>query len=136
MARKNSLESPKPRKKPREEPGYEGWPVLFWLCPVEIITEHIRDTYFPQITQIHKEFENKSNFDKLTYLLVEIPQCAITAARFVTCCHKKRTTSEVQWCLFFTALFLWQQVTHLAAVMAHCGISTNRYGSLSKFDCF
>jgi hypothetical protein len=28
------------RKKPREKPGYEGWPVLFWLCWVEIITEH------------------------------------------------------------------------------------------------
>jgi hypothetical protein len=43
VARKNSLESPKPRKKPREEPGYMGWPVLFWLCPVEIITEHGQD---------------------------------------------------------------------------------------------
>jgi hypothetical protein len=40
VARKNSLERPEPRKKPREEPGYEGWPVLFWLCRVEIITEH------------------------------------------------------------------------------------------------
>ena len=43
VARKNSLERPKPRKKPREEPGYEGWPVLFWLCRVEIITEHGQD---------------------------------------------------------------------------------------------
>ena len=43
MARKNSLERPKPRKKPRKEPGYEGWPVLFWLCRVEIITEHGQD---------------------------------------------------------------------------------------------
>ena len=34
MARKNSLERPKPKKKPREEPGYVGWPVLFWLCRV------------------------------------------------------------------------------------------------------
>ena len=25
--RKNSLERPEHRKKPREEPGYEGWPV-------------------------------------------------------------------------------------------------------------
>uniref|UniRef100_A0A674C5L5 SERTA domain-containing protein n=1 Tax=Salmo trutta TaxID=8032 RepID=A0A674C5L5_SALTR len=25
---------------PSWEPGYEGWPVLFWLCRVEIITEH------------------------------------------------------------------------------------------------
>ena len=55
--------------------------------------DHIRDTYFPQITQIHQEFENKSNFGKL---LGEIPQCAITAARFVTCCHEKRATSEEQ----------------------------------------
>ena len=58
--------------------------------------DHIRDTYFPQITQIHKEFENKPNFEKLPYLLGVIPQCAITAARFVTCFHKKRATSEEQ----------------------------------------
>jgi len=43
VAWKNSLERPKPRKKPREEPGYEGWQVLFWLCRVEIITEHGQD---------------------------------------------------------------------------------------------
>ena len=43
VARKNSLEMQEPRKKPREEPGYEGWPVLFWLCRVEIITEHGQD---------------------------------------------------------------------------------------------
>ena len=34
---------PEARKKPREEPGSEGWPVLFWLCRVEIITEHGHD---------------------------------------------------------------------------------------------
>jgi hypothetical protein len=27
----------------RVEPGYEGWPVLFWLCQVEIITENGQD---------------------------------------------------------------------------------------------
>ena len=43
VARKNSLERPNPRKNLREEPGYEGWPVLFWLCRVEIITEHFQD---------------------------------------------------------------------------------------------
>ena len=43
--------------------------------------DNIRDTYFPQITQTHKEFEKKSNFDKLPYLLGENPQCAITAER-------------------------------------------------------
>jgi hypothetical protein len=37
VARKNSLERPESRKKPREEPGYEGWPVLFWVFWVEII---------------------------------------------------------------------------------------------------
>ena len=26
-----------------EEPGSEGWPVLFWQCRVEIITEHVQD---------------------------------------------------------------------------------------------
>ena len=43
MARKNSLERQEPRKKPKEEPGSEGWPVLFWLCRVEIITVHGQD---------------------------------------------------------------------------------------------
>uniref|UniRef100_A0A673XXS3 RUN domain-containing protein n=1 Tax=Salmo trutta TaxID=8032 RepID=A0A673XXS3_SALTR len=37
-------------------------------------------------------------------------------------------------CSSLVALFLWQQVTHIAAVMAHCSISPNRYGSLSKLD--
>jgi hypothetical protein len=41
VARKNSLERPQPRKKPGEEPGYEGWPVLFWLCREEITTENL-----------------------------------------------------------------------------------------------
>jgi hypothetical protein len=58
--------------------------------------DHFRDTYFPQITQIHKEFKNKPNFDKLPFLLGEIRLCDITAARFVTCCHEKRPTSEEQ----------------------------------------
>ena len=44
--------------------------------------DHIRDTYFSQVTQTNKEFENKSNIDKLPYLLGEIPQCEITAAGF------------------------------------------------------
>uniref|UniRef100_A0A8C7FU66 Diacylglycerol kinase n=1 Tax=Oncorhynchus kisutch TaxID=8019 RepID=A0A8C7FU66_ONCKI len=35
-------------------------------------------------------------------------------------------------CSSLVDVFLWQQVTHLAAVMAHCGISPSRYGSLSK----
>ena len=43
VARKNSLERPEPRKKPREEPDYEGRPVLFWMCRVEIIAEHGQD---------------------------------------------------------------------------------------------
>ncbi|CDQ80206.1 unnamed protein product [Oncorhynchus mykiss] len=43
VARKNSPERQEPRKKLREEPRYEGWPVFFWLCRVEIITEHGQD---------------------------------------------------------------------------------------------
>ena len=40
-------------------------------------------------------------------------------------------------CSSLVALFSWQQVTHLAALMAHCGISpSSRYGSLSKLDLF
>jgi hypothetical protein len=40
----------------------------------------------------------------------------------------------LQWCLFFTGSPLWQQVTNIAAVMAHCGISPNRYVRLSKLE--
>jgi hypothetical protein len=47
VARKNSLERSEPRKKPKEEPGYEGWPVLFWLCWVEIIT-------WPRCSNVHR----------------------------------------------------------------------------------
>ena len=39
-------------------------------------------------------------------------------------------------CSSLVALFSWQQVTNLAAVMAHCGISPSRYGSFSKLDMF
>ena len=31
-------------------------------------------------------------------------------------------------CSSLVALFLWQQVTHFAAVIVHCGISPSRYG--------
>ena len=31
-------------------------------------------------------------------------------------------------CSSLVALFSWQQVTNLSAVMAHCGISPSRYG--------
>jgi hypothetical protein len=43
VARKNFLERQEPMKKLREEPGSEGWSVLFWLCRVEIITVHGQD---------------------------------------------------------------------------------------------
>ena len=39
-------------------------------------------------------------------------------------------------CSSLVAIFLWQQVTNIAAVLAHCGISPNRYGSLSKWGLF
>ena len=68
--------------------------------------DHIIDTYFPQITQTHKEFENKSNFDKLPYLLGEIPQCAITAAKCVTRWHKKMVKNK-QHCKYNPCLCLF-----------------------------
>jgi hypothetical protein len=40
VARKNSLERRETRKNPREEPGSEGWPVLYWLRQVEMIRVH------------------------------------------------------------------------------------------------
>ena len=39
-------------------------------------------------------------------------------------------------CSSLVALFLWKQVTHLAAVMSHCGISPSRHGSLSTSGLF
>ena len=87
LARKDSLSAHCPQNKMETE--------IHLLTSCQMY-DHIRDTYLPQIKQIHKEFENKSNFEKLPYLLGEIPQCAFTAAIFVTCCHKKRATSEEQ----------------------------------------
>ena len=39
-------------------------------------------------------------------------------------------------CSSLVDLHLRQQVTNLGAVMAHCGISPSRYGSLSKSGLF
>ena len=39
-------------------------------------------------------------------------------------------------CSSLVALFLWQQVTNLAAVMAHSGISPNIFWSSSNLDMF
>ena len=62
-------------------------------CP---LYQDIRDIYFPQFANTQSDFENKTNIEKLPYLLGEIQQCANTAARFVSCCDKKRTTSGLQ----------------------------------------
>ena len=39
-------------------------------------------------------------------------------------------------CSSLVDVFLWQQVTNIAAVMAHCCISPSRYESLSKLGLF
>ena len=39
-------------------------------------------------------------------------------------------------CSSLVALFLWQQVTRLATVMAHCGISPNIYWIGFVFEFF
>ncbi|CDQ67801.1 unnamed protein product [Oncorhynchus mykiss] len=49
-------------------------------------------TYFPQITQTHKESENKSNVDKLPYLLGEIPPCRQSSKS----CDRQRASGEEQ----------------------------------------
>ena len=67
---------------------------LHFLTSCKCMT--ILETHFPQITQIHKEFENKPDFDKLSYLLDEIPQCAITVARCLVATGHTRATSEEQ----------------------------------------
>ena len=62
-------------------------------CP---LYQDIRDTYFPQITTTQGQFENMTNDEKLPYLLGEVQQCANTAARFVSCCDKKRISNGTQ----------------------------------------
>ena len=62
-------------------------------CP---LYQDIRDTYFPQITNTQGEFENMSNEERLPYLLGEVQQCANTAASFVSCCDRRRTTKNEQ----------------------------------------
>ena len=39
-------------------------------------------------------------------------------------------------CASLVDLFLWQRVTNIASVMAHCGSSPKRNGSLAKLDLF
>ena len=63
------------------------------ICP---LYQDIRDTYFPQITITHRDFENMSNDKKLPYLLGEVQQCANIAARFVICCDKRRIANGTQ----------------------------------------
>lgn len=50
----------------------------------------IRTKYFPQITNIYKEFENVTNRERLVYLLGEKPNCCILAAKYVSACHGLR----------------------------------------------
>ena len=79
------LFGPKQRVHSGRIPVHRDWPKLkLHFLTSSPMYDHIRDTYFPQITQIHKEFKKKTDSDKLSFPLGEIPQCAITAARFVT----------------------------------------------------
>ena len=53
--------------------------------------QDIRDTFFPQITRIHEDFEHLTTDRQLPYLLGESQKCANIAARFVSSCDKRRT---------------------------------------------
>ena len=68
------------------------------------------ETHFPQIAQTHIEFKNESNFDKLPYLLGDIPQCTITAA-----------TSEEHHCKYnpYLCLFIFPFLHHYNTVYSH-----------------
>ena len=57
--------------------------------------DHIRDIFHSDYTD-PQIIQKQTQFDKLPYLLGELPQCTIAAARFVRCLHKKRATSEEQ----------------------------------------
>jgi hypothetical protein len=71
-------------------------------CP---IYDHIRDTYFPAITQTHKELQNISNFDKHPYLLAAVAVLACMSP-WANSRHKDRWNksgrdtccqTEIQW---------------------------------------
>ena len=110
LSREDRLCAPCPQKKVETE--------LHFLTSCQMY-DNIRDTYLPQITLIHKEFEIKSNFDKLPYLLVETPQCAITAARFVTCCHNQwQPVKNKHHCKFKIYLFSFLYFNYLHIVTA------------------
>ena len=59
-------------------------------CP---LYQDIRDLYFPLFANTHTEFENLTDIEKLPYLLGEVQQCTNTAARFISCCDKKRASN-------------------------------------------
>ena len=87
-------------------------------CPMY---DHVRDTYFPQITQIHNGFEKKPDFDRLPYLLGEIPQCDIIAAKICDLLPQEkvnqwRTNTIVNTTHIYAYLFSLLYFNHLYIV--------------------
>ncbi len=52
----------------------------------------IRDTFYPQFTTHHKDFHQKPNMDKLSYLLGESLASSNLTARYVRSCHDQRAS--------------------------------------------
>ena len=56
----------------------------------------IRETFFPQFTNQHKDFNQIQQKDKLPYILGETSTSSNLAARYVKSCHDKRTSSRTE----------------------------------------
>ena len=82
---------------------------------------NIRDTYFPQITQTHKAFENKSSFDKLISIGWNTTVCNHRSQIFWSVDARKRqpvkSKNHCKYNLFsYFSLFTWT----ICISLQHC----------------
>ena len=81
----------------------------------------IRETFFPQFINQHKDFNQIQQKDKLPYILGETSTSSNLAARYVKSCHDKRTSSRTE-----------PQVT---AGRKHCTRHINWHDRIQSFSC-
>uniref|UniRef100_A0A4W5PK06 non-specific serine/threonine protein kinase n=1 Tax=Hucho hucho TaxID=62062 RepID=A0A4W5PK06_9TELE len=80
------------KKKPREEPGCEGWPVLFWLCRVQIITEHGQDfkMFIKQAEQLKLEKQHGQERFQFPLQMTDVSEDAKDLIRRLICSREHR----------------------------------------------
>ena len=81
-------------QRPKPKPVLTGCIWQFKL-QAETLNKYLREVFFEKINNIYPEFIHLSDPQKLPYLCGEKSQCAVTAAKYVKCCHALKETSSV-----------------------------------------